>query len=158
MMVNPLEFKHDISSRPLKWMWERFEPGDDPFPYALIGMITAVVNLAPAATLIQAGVRGERMFSHVSYVRFNPWAKPIFHYVTAASKAERIGGKIGYELVGMTSAVLKSPKIMKAGAKAGAKFGARVGGRLIPGVGWALLAYDVYDVAYNQSLWGFDFA
>jgi len=35
--------------------------------------------------------------------------------------------------------------------------GGRVAARLIPGVGWALLAYDVYDIAYNRSLWGFDF-
>ena len=121
-MFNPLEFKHDIT------------------PYALLGVATAVANLFPAAGLIQAGVRGEQVFSHVTYARFNPWPKPIFHYATAASKAERIGGVVGKKVLG----------------KAGVKLGARVGGRLIPGVGWALLAYDVYDVAFNHSLWGFD--
>ena len=98
-MFNPLEFKHDITSRPLKWMWKQYDPQDDITPYALLGMATAVVNLFPAASFIQAGVRGDRMFSHVTYKRFNPWAEPIFHYVTAASKAERIGGKIGHEVV-----------------------------------------------------------
>ncbi len=156
-MFNPIEFKHDITSRPLREMWERFEPGDDPVPYALIGMITAAVNLAPAATLIQAGVRGERLFSHVSYARFNPWAKPIFHYVTAASKAERFGAAVGSKATGLLLGTKHiSPKYLKAGMKMGGKFGARIGGRLIPGVGWALLAYDVYDIAANRSLWGFD--
>ncbi len=108
---------------------------------AFTGFVTAGVNLFPALGLIQAGVRGEQLFSHVSYVRFNPWAKPIFHYTQAASKAERIGGAFGKKVLG----------------KAGVKVGARVGGRLIPGVGWALLAYDVYDIAYNRSLWGFEF-
>ncbi len=139
-MFNPLDFKHDIASRPLRWMWDQYDPQDDIVPYALVGVATAVANLFPAVGLIQAGVRGERVFSHVTYARFNPWAKPIFHYTTAASKAERIGGLAGKKVFG----------------KAGVKLGARVGGRLIPGVGWALLAYDVYDIAANRSLWGFD--
>jgi hypothetical protein len=99
------------------------------------------------------------MFSHVTYARFNPWAKPIFHYTQAASKAERIGGKVGSGLTRLALGTKHiSPKYLKAGMKMGSKVGARVGGRLIPGVGWALLAYDVYDIAFNQSLWGFDFA
>jgi len=151
-MFNPLEIKHDLTSRPLKWMWKQYDPQDDITPYALVGMATAVANLFPAVSLIQAGVRGEQMFSHVTYARFNPWAKPVFHYTQAASKAERIGARVG-SLVGR----FPIPP-SKALAKAGAKAGAKVGGRLIPGVGWALLAYDVYDVAYNRSLWGFDFS
>jgi len=27
--------------------------------------------------------------------------------------------------------------------------------RVLPGVGWALLAYDAYDLLVNQSIWGF---
>ncbi len=154
-MKNPLEFKHDITSYPLKWMWKQYDPQDDIVPYALVGMATAVANLFPAAGLIQAGVRGEQMFSHVTYARFNPWAKPIFHYTQAASKAERIGARVG-SVVGANFPFFNYSSSRKAWAKAGAKTGAKLGGRLIPGVGWALLAYDVYDVAYNQSLWGFD--
>ncbi len=132
-----------------------------------VGAWTAVFNLYPAAALIQAGVRGETVFSHVTYKRFNPWAQPIFHYITPASKAERIGGAIGGRIGGRSMLELArygtpfskgtQKAWQKAGAKAGVKLGARVGGRLIPGVGWALLAYDVYDIAYNRSLWGFDF-
>ncbi len=144
-MFNPLEFKHDIASRPLKF----FMKGKDDWNVnqaqflvmAMLGFETAAVNLMPAVGLIHSGIRGERLFSHVSYVRFNPWAKPIFHYTQAASRAERIGGAFGKKVLG----------------KAGVKVGARVGGRLIPGVGWALLAYDVYDIVWNRSLWGFDF-
>jgi len=51
----------------------------------------------------------------------------------------------------------------KAGFRAAKRFGpraARVGGRigtkLIPGVGWALLAYDVYDLVANKRLFGIE--
>lgn len=162
-MFNPIEFKHDITSRPLHWALKQMREKDGPpsdadaFAIGVMGLYTAAANLYPAAALIHMGQIPPMLYSHTTFARFNPWAKPIFHYARAASTAERIGGKVGYEIVGFTSAYLRNPKIMKAGAKAGAKLGARVGGRLIPGVGWALLAYDVYDVAYNQSLWGFDF-
>ncbi len=164
-MLNPLEFKHDIASRPLKWLLKSPSKDWNDWYFAAVvtvGIETAAVNLAPAWMLIQAGYRGETVFSHVSYVRFNPWAQPIFHYITPASRAERIGGRIGgsigKHLAIQTSNLDKYGKIWrKAGLKGGAKVGARIGGRLIPGVGWALLAYDVYDIAYNRSLWGFDF-
>lgn len=169
MNYNPLEFKHDIASIPLKWMLDQpFEPDDSQYHtqaaiMALTGMLTAAVNLSPAAALIQMGVRGETYLHHVSYVRFNPWAKPIFHYWTPASAAERLGGRVGAPVGKFLSGSMwpvsgKTRKAwQKAGTKAGVKVGARIGGRLIPGVGWALLAYDVYDIAYNRSLWGFDF-
>ncbi len=125
------------------------------FVMAFTGFLTAGINLFPAAGLIQAGYRGEQLFSHVTYARFNPWAKPIFHYTQAASKAERIGGAAGKFLYSTMWPNFSPTR--KVWAKAGVKAGAKVGGRLIPGVGWALLAYDVYDIAWNRSLWGFDF-
>jgi hypothetical protein len=110
-----------------------------------LGGVTAVANLMPAATLIQSGYRGNRYFSHLSYAKSSiGFPMPRFNYITPASGAERIGARVGAR-VGS-----------RLGLQAGAKFGARVGGRLIPGVGWALLAYDVYDIAANRSLWGFD--
>ncbi len=165
-MLNPLEIKHDIASIPLKFFIKEKEDWNQNQAHflvmAMLGGLTAAVNLMPAVGLIHSGIRGDRYLSHVSYVRFNPWAKPIFHYITPASKAERIGGRIGgsigKHLAIQTSNLDKYGKIWrKAGLKGGAKVGARIGGRLIPGVGWALLAYDVYDIAYNRSLWGFDF-
>ncbi len=171
-MLNPLEYKHDIASMPLRWLRESLtKPLGSDVPQAMIfglfGVTTAAINLMPGVTLIHAGFRGERMFSHVTYARFNPWALPSFHYTQAASKAERIGGAIGGRIGGRSMLELArygtpfskgtQKAWQKAGAKAGVKLGARVGGRLIPGVGWALLAYDVYDIAYNRSLWGFDF-
>ncbi len=169
-MFNPLEFKHDITSRPLLWMLDRARESDNPptdahaFAFTVMGIYTAAVNLYPAAFLIQAGVRGDMLYSHTTFKRFNPWLAPIFHYTQAASKAEQIGASIGRPIGKFLSADIwpvtgKTRKAwQKAGVKGGAKLGARVGGRLIPGVGWALLAYDVYDIAFNQSLWGFDFA
>ena len=44
----------------------------------------------------------------------------------------------------------------RSGAKVAGKLGGRVAARVIPGIGWGLLAYDVYDVAVNRRLWGFD--
>ncbi len=175
--MNPLEYKHDLASRPLKWMMREVRaegrpPTDEEvLVMAFTGFVTAGINLFPALGLIQAGVRGDMLFSHVSYVRFNPWAKPMFHYIQAASKAELIGGAVGSAIAGLDWAgsvaaahnPLNKKVAMQVAAKrklwmkGGAKLGARVGGRLIPGVGWALLAYDVYDIAYNRSLWGFDF-
>ncbi len=168
-MLNPLEYKHDIASRPLKWMIERFEPGDEFFPYAMVGMMTAAVNLAPAATLIQMGSRGDLLYQGITMGK-KPWDLT-FHYMARASRAERIGGAFGSAIAGLDWAgsvaaahnPLNKKVAMQVAAKrklwmkGGAKLGARVGGRLIPGVGWALLAYDVYDIAYNRSLWGFDF-
>ncbi len=167
-MLNPLEFKHDIASIPLKWMIRQpHDPADPQYHtqaviMALTGMLTAAVNLTPALFFIDMGIVPQMRYSHTTYVRFNPWAKPIFHYTRAASRAEliggRIGGSIGKHLAIQTSNLDKYGKIWrKAGLKGGVKVGARVGGRLIPGVGWALLDYDVYDIAYNRSLWGFDF-
>jgi len=103
---------------------------------AVVAAYTAFANLMPAVGLIEMGVRGDRLFQGVSWVKHYPEMtyafKPIFHYSREASKAARLGARVG------------------------GKVGARVGGRLIPGVGWALLAYDVYDIAFNHSLWGFD--
>lgn len=146
-MFNPLSPKHALLGAPLKEIIRRMGPSeewtDESVMLALyVAGWTAAFNLYPAAALIQAGVRGEKLFSHTTFLRHSPWPSPIFHYTQAASKAERIGGVVGKKVLG----------------KAGVKLGARVGGRLIPGVGWALLAYDVYDIAFNQSLWGFDFA
>ncbi len=142
--MNPIEFKHDITSRPLKKLLE--VPSDqwnDWYAMGLIavGLETAAVNLAPAAMLIQAGVPGNRYFSHITYARTAMgFPMPRFNYVTPASAATRWGSKVG----------------SRVGGKAAATIGGRVAGRLVPGLGWGLLAYDVYDIAFNQSLWGFD--
>ena len=149
-MMNPLERKHDLLGRPLKEWVRRMGPSEDWTDESVLtaiylGGVTAVANLMPAATLIQSGYRGNRYFSHLSYAKSSiGFPMPRFNYITPASGAERIGARVGAR-VGS-----------RLGLQAGAKVGARIGGRLIPGVGWALLAYDIYDIAANRSLWGFD--
>ncbi len=145
--MNPLEIKHAVAGSPYRlarWITGQdiHEVEDDPEMLTMLigAAYTTSLNMLGPLALIESGVRGDRLYSHTSFVRNNPWPKPIFHYTQAASKAERIGGLAGKKVFG----------------KAGVKLGARVGGRLIPGVGWALLAYDVYDIAANRSLWGFD--
>ncbi len=151
-MFNPIEFKHDITSRPLLWMLDKARANDaapsdaDAVAFAIVGLYTAAANVYPAAALIHMGQLPPMLFTHTTFKRFNPWLEPVFHYSRELSKAERIGAAAASRLG------------KSVGTKAGAKLGARIGGRLIPGVGWALLAYDVYDIAFNQSLWGFDFA
>ena len=47
---------------------------------------------------------------------------------------------------------------LKLGKRIGLKGGARITGRIaaraIPGLGWAMLAYDAYDLVANQRLFG----
>jgi len=128
-------------------------------------------NILLPAKLIDSGFRGQRTFSHLSYVNTAlGFPMPRFNYVTPASKAYRTGASIGKHLgvflsptlhdVTFTNVFSKTKTIAKGssrGARIGAKVGGKVGARLIPGLGWAMLAYDAYDIAVNRSLWGFDF-
>lgn len=89
-------------------------------------------NILMPANLIAAGLRPAPVVEGITFARHSPYVKPLWNVFHGASPA------------------------YKAGARVGGKVGGRIGARLIPGVGWALLAYDVYDVAVNRSLWGFD--
>jgi hypothetical protein len=40
------------------------------------------------------------------------------------------------------------------GMKTGARTAGRIAARAIPGLGWAMLAYDAYDLVANQRLFG----
>jgi len=109
-----------------------------------VAQIAAMALLAYAATpvflgnvlfpakLIMMGYRPLPIFEGITYARNSPYVKPLFNYFHGASPA------------------------YKAGARVGGKVGGRVAARLIPGVGYGLLAYDVYDITVNRSLWGFD--
>lgn len=136
-------------------------------------------NILLPFKLIDSGFRGQRRFSHLSYTKTAlGYPMPRFNYITPASGAYKTGAKLGgifggaamqtlghmTPLVGWAPGIERglvklkpSPWIKKAGIKTGAKLGGRVGARLIPGIGWAMLAYDVYDISVNRSLWGFDF-
>ena len=150
MSFNPLEFKHRIAGQPfrisLKLIGPLSELDEGSETNELFGLVTlatgalytGALNLAAPFSLIQAGARGNRYFTGLS-VGYSSigYPMPLFNYVTPGSAAEKFGAKLGG----------------KVGAK---KLGARVAGRLIPGLGYGLLAYDVYDIAVNRSLWGFD--
>ena len=142
--MNPFEFKHAIAGQPYRFARRYTGPiGEDSTNWdiaslALGAVQTAGLNLAAPAALIQSGFRGNTYFAGLS-VGYSSlgYPMPLFNYITPGSAAEKFGAKLGG----------------KVGAK---KIGARVAGRLIPGLGWGLLAYDVYDIAVNRSLWGFD--
>jgi hypothetical protein len=146
--MNPLDIKHKIAGFPYRVSRKMYGPlgnieDESKQNIALLGTAlgaayTIGMNVAAPWSLIQAGYRGNRYFTGlaVGYSSIG-FPMPLFNYVTPASAAEKFGAKLGG----------------KVGAK---KIGAKVAGRLIPGLGWAMVAYDVYDVAVNRSLWGFD--
>lgn len=77
----------------------------------------------------------------------------------ASSQAYRLGAAIGGHLAWPS----KQPVFLSGTAKGklastaiarGASIGGRIGARAIPGLGWAMLAYDVYDLVANQRLFG----
>jgi hypothetical protein len=136
-----------------------------------------LMNLLGPAAMIHAGIKPHKIFQGVSYASNSPYLKPLFEYYLPPSSAYRVGSRIGSAVGGGVMQTLGHisplvgwapgpergivklklpPWVKKAGVKTGAKIGGRVGSRLIPGVGWSLLAYDAYDVAFNHRLWGFD--
>lgn len=89
-------------------------------------------NILFPAKLIMMGLRPAPVVEGISFVRHSPYVKPMWNVFHGASPA------------------------YKAGLRVGGKVGGRVAARLIPGVGYGLLAYDLYDIGVNRSLWGFD--
>ena len=59
-------------------------------------------------------------------------------FQTASSAAYQVGEKFGKRI----------------GMKTGARTAGRIAARAIPGLGWAMLAYDAYDLVANQRLFG----
>ena len=179
-MTNPLDYRKRILSSPFRKSAPSIREGmesDNPrvaLASLALGIYTAtpvfIGNVLLPAKLIDSGFAGQRAFSHLSYVNTTlGYPMPRFNYVTPASGAYKAGARIGgaagsflspaLHNITFTGAFGKTRTLVKGasgGARIGAKLGGRVGARLIPGVGWALLAYDVYDVAANRSLWGFD--
>ena len=51
-MLNPLEYKHDIASRPLKWMFRQPHLADNP-QYHTQAVIMAVTGIVTAAVTIR---------------------------------------------------------------------------------------------------------
>ena len=144
MNYNPIDIRHSILGAPMKEYMRRMGPSEQwtdesVLVAAYVGGLTVAANAGITFSLIQSGYRGNRYFTGLSigYSSLG-YPMPLFNYITPGSTAEKFGSKLGG----------------KVGAK---KLGARVAGRLIPGLGWGLLAYDVYDLAVNRSLWGFDF-
>lgn len=154
---NPLQWRHTFFGIPLRHA--QSEPIEDDLDLGValgLATITAVGNLAAPLSLINSGFRGQKLFEGITYGA-HTW-DAVYHYTTKASAAERFGASLGGRVhaqllynrgkgLSVATRALRGP---------GYKIGGRIGGRLIPGVGWALLAYDVYDIAVNRSLWGFD--
>ncbi len=147
----------DERNKLLSWLLRRFAPHGkqmlDQYEDSLPGTLGTVMLLAYAAVptfvgnvllpghLISMGLRPQPIVESIHFAKGLSYPKPIWTVFHGSSPASKVGQRLGKRIAG----------------KAGVKLGARIGGRLIPGVGWALLAYDVYDIAYNRSLWGFDF-
>jgi hypothetical protein len=179
-MTNPIDLRKQVLSAPLRRagpeLLKKTQSSNDREALSA-GLMLAyaaapvfIGNVLLPAKLIDSGFRGERMFSHLSYVNTSlGYPMPRFNYITPASPAYRAGSRVGANIGSFLSPALhditwtgvmgKTKTLAKGssrGARIGAKVGGRVGARLIPGIGWGMLAYDVYDVVHNQSLWGFD--
>ena len=84
----------------------------------------------------------------------------IYSYAYAGISAERYG--IAANVADRKAFQMASSPAYQAGEKfgkrLGLKTGARTAGRFatraIPGLGWAILAYDAYDLIANQRLFG----
>jgi len=77
----------------------------------------------------------------------------------ASSPAYRIGAKIGEHIMWPSNIPVFIPgtekgKIATRAMAKGARIGGRIGTKLIPGLGWAMLAYDGYDLVANRRLFG----
>jgi hypothetical protein len=106
--------------------------------WTYVGTFTVVVNAYPAIKLIDMGVHG-------------PWQ-------TVAVTYKWIAAEQRYSLLPTFHTYRHPSPAYRAGARYGGKLGGRIATRLVPVLGWAMVAYDVYDVVVNRSLWGFDFA
>ncbi len=152
MILSILDERNRLLSYPLRkfgpWIQDTLESDNPRIAYsgmAIMAMAfipTLVGNVLLPAKMIEMGFRPRPVVEGITYVKSAiGYPMPVWNVFHGASPASKVGQRFGKRIAG----------------KAGVKVGARIGGRLIPGVGWALLAYDVYDIAYNRSLWGFDF-
>jgi hypothetical protein len=144
MIISILDERNKLLSYPLRafgpWIQDTLESDNPRIAYsgmAIIAMAfvpTFVGNVLLPAKMIEMGLRPRPVLEGITYAKSAlGYPMPVWNMFHGASPA------------------------YKTGARVAGKVGGRVGARLIPGVGWALLAYDVYDIAYNRSLWGFDF-
>jgi len=102
------------------------------------------------------------MFSHTAVpISLTRMSNPhILSYGYAGISAERYG--IAAAMSDRKAFQLASSPAYQAGKKLGTRLGlkggARTAGRFaaraIPGLGWAMLAYDAYDLVANQRLFG----
>jgi len=158
-MFWPFEMKHNLASIPLKLMWqlsfgpkgfdrEKMGPMSEVaemFLWAGAMGFTVSVNAYPAIKLIDMGIHGPWQTVAVTYKWIAAEQRhsllPTFHTYRHPSPAYRAGFKFGG----------------KFGGRATQRFVGRLATRTVPILGWSMLAYDVYDVFVNRSLWGFDF-
>lgn len=146
---NPFTWKREITSFPVKLLWkfsqhiDRDHMEDAPMSQvaevvlwfgALSG--TVVANLYLPIKLIDLGIHG-------------PWE-------TVATTYKWIAAEQRYSLLPTFHTYRHPSPAYRWGFRSGGKVGGRFATRLVPLIGWSLLAYDVYDVAVNKSLWGFD--
>jgi hypothetical protein len=74
---------------------------------------------------------------------------PLKHGMKAAMKDRR-----AFQIASSPAYQLGAKAGKKIGLKTGARVAGKIGARLVPGLGWAMLAYDAYDLVANQRLFG----
>ncbi len=163
MIISP------ITARWAQWSYDQVsekgfgKEGNAPLAHLGIQLGNAVAQLALPIQLIKSANPHVMSYAYkgLDPMKFGMKAAMASRkeFQLASSPAYRIGAKIGEHIMWPSNApvFLAGTKKGKAATKAiakGARLGGRAGSRLIPGVGWAMLAYDAYDLVANDRLFG----
>lgn len=124
---------------------------NEPLYHFMIQTINMLADIGPKVMMLSAANPND-----LSYYYQGP---DKIAYRASTSPAYRIGATIGEHLAWPNRTPIlvggsKKAVAARAAMAKGARIGGRIGTKLIPGIGWGLLAYDVYDLAVNRKLFG----
>jgi len=124
---------------------------NEPLLHFMIQTLNVVSHVGPALMMTSAANPNVR-----SYYYQGPGKHA---YRATTSNAYRLGATIGKHLAWPGSARIlvgnsKKAVAARAAMAKGARIGGRIGSKAIPGIGWAMLAYDAYDLIANRRFFG----
>ena len=162
----------DLFTRPwAQWSYDHmreYGPGDrvgQPLAHLVIQAANVAANVAPA--MILTSMSNPHVMSY-AYKGLDPMKFGLKaamqsrkEFQIASSQAYQIGEAIGRHIAwpsdtGIMVGNSKKARRARALMSKGGRIGGKVAFRAIPGLGYGLLAYDVYDLTVNQRLFGID--
>jgi len=116
---------------------------NEPLLHFMIQTLNVVSHVGPALMMTSAANPNVR-----SYYYQGPGKHA---YRATTSNAYRLGSSMARRM----NTVMNYPyRIPKSAALKVGRIGGRIGTKLIPGIGWAMLAYDAYDLVANRRFFG----